>query len=612
MAGLMVAAVGVGALTLNAVNSASNPQLAAETLADAAAPTLVSSYPADGTTVPMWSFTKLLRFRFSGDIQILRDGAANIQIAVPKAFGGGFTVLETIPVSNDSKIYLNPENSSELWVNTSDFEYVDAKNYSIILEEGLISVGGEQNAEASITFSLLNTPEFTTIPGSGTTLTLASQLENITVKFDGTGYTNIDFAEPNATMRPKVNLFKIDGNSRTRVGSYNTTINGFDLELKYSGEMPELENAPVSYEVVVPSGYVFFNNEDGFAGGSATITISDLKLQQSTVEWGEITDCIQLSTPSSLEVTPANSTSSFGSTGLGIISFIVNTENFFGLANSEPITMTYAAEEGGASEVLASFESTDSSKIMFMGRGAAADEFSSSYFMYLFLAGDEEGEFNQETLEKFKRDGYYTLTIPDGAFMSNDKMLKGTTMVFHYSSDATADLEYDLTPVSGSELKKAAEVFGPNGSGIVLKFKNSSFLDYKSKPGTLTLPDNTVLNRAAPETNQRDEITWRFGTATTDWPAGTYTFTIPKGKIGVDMGWEDDWDEGNFEGLTAVYTVTESEYVGVVMIGAEKADNYTVYTLGGALVKENVSAGALVDLEPGLYIVNGKKTIVRK
>lgn len=569
-------------------------------------------------TLALWNAPKVVTFCFSGDIEVVRNGEAKAMIVTPQFIGNGYTVQKEIPASDEGAIYVNPGNPAELMINVSDYEFEDrTTGYAIILEEGLVSSNGAVNAECQTRFYLTNTPNYTTVPAPGTTLALPSELDNISVTFSGK-LDHMDFAEDKASLRPVINLYKVEGGKRQSVGKYTPVISNLTLELALDGESPEALSAGQTYEVEIPNGLLNFTNDESFVGSNVTILIDDLKCAQSDVEWAPITDYIKLAQPMSLEANPSNTTSSLGKTAMGVIGFGIKTVDFFGISNSAPITYTYRAEETSEPEVLVSFESTDDSIVSYVGRGGMDDsgliDFPTSNFIYFFFIGNDDGDVNENVLAKFSREGYYTLSIPDGAFMSEGKMLEGTEIVYHYSTDLSGiNLDYTLTPADGATIVKGAEVFGPSGSGIVLEFKNASTVDCLSKPATLTCPDGTVFERVAPHTNLVNNFTWTFGSAGTVWADGTYTFTVAKGKIGVDMGWCDEWDgDGNFEGLTAVYTVKDSTVSGVTLIGAESAETYTVHTLGGSLVKDSVTASGLLDIQPGLYIVNGKKTIIRK
>lgn len=85
---------------------------------------------------------------------------------------------------------------------------------------------------------------------------------------------------------------------------------------------------------------------------------------------------------------------------------------------------------------------------------------------------------------------------------------------------------------------------------------------------------------------------------------GTYTLTIPAGTFMFD-GYEDEVNEG----LVAVYSV--SGLTGITSVVVEEADQYVVYTLGGVHVMTTANAAQLAELNAGIYVINGKKVLVK-
>ncbi|MCM1153338.1 MAG: hypothetical protein NC328_06775 [Muribaculum sp.] len=88
-------------------------------------------------------------------------------------------------------------------------------------------------------------------------------------------------------------------------------------------------------------------------------------------------------------------------------------------------------------------------------------------------------------------------------------------------------------------------------------------------------------------------------------PGGQYELEVPSGIV----YWMDGTTRANFPKTT--YTLTMKSVVSGV--DGIEADNtlYTVYTLTGIRVLNNADADALKALNPGLYIVNGKKVLVK-
>ena len=267
------------------------------------APALISSYPVDSGTEAMWSFTKVVRFRISQDVSIARESGAEVQIALPRAIGGGFSVQATYPISDESMFYLNPADSSELWMNFSDYEFIDGKNYIITLGEGAVECNGMSNTECQTSFQLVsNSPKYTCVPASGTTLADLDELKYVTVTFASSGYRRMDFNEVIEGQRPAVTLTKIEGGAATRIGTYDVAILGFELILNLKGELPQDASPAATYQIVIPAGYVQLTDTDDFTRNSSTIFIEDLKCSATPVKWGEIADYLSLLLPSSAEI----------------------------------------------------------------------------------------------------------------------------------------------------------------------------------------------------------------------------------------------------------------------------------------------------------------------
>lgn len=83
--------------------------------------------------------------------------------------------------------------------------------------------------------------------------------------------------------------------------------------------------------------------------------------------------------------------------------------------------------------------------------------------------------------------------------------------------------------------------------------------------------------------------------------AGVYTLHIPAEFFVFS-------DDSTSAALEVVYTLTTS---GITSVAVEKADSYTVYSLSGVLVLKSADVNALSTLTPGIYVINGKKVLVK-
>ncbi len=201
-------------------------------------------------------------------------------------------------------------------------------------------------------------------------------------------------------------------------------------------------------------------------------------------------------------------------------------------------------------------------------------------------------------------EGDYMLYIPANYFIIGDQ--------FDVHANAAAEIEYTVgseVPPTGHELTLSPEpgvVAALTRIDITADGIEDSFIDYE---GTITITDaegNEVYASSGVEIDDKafDWLTWTFLGYYLEpniTEPGVYTVSIPEGMFFFA-------DEVTSQALTAVYTVTTSS-VSTVMV--ETADVYNVYTISGVCVLSTTNAADLSTLRPGLYIINGKKTLVK-
>ncbi|MBD5294962.1 MAG: hypothetical protein HDS25_01405 [Bacteroides sp.] len=449
----------------------------------------------------------------------------------------------------------------------------------------------------------------------------SADLKSILYKSDVT-ITNISEDDKNCFLYSVA----ADG-TRTKIADYTSSMpsSGNDqsdattMELTWA-TTANLNNLPDgTYEFVIPKEVLIYPG-----GQKATQDFVYTYTVATPVQMGKLTDHITLVTPPSLEADENNTQTPMGSLGMGVVALGLNTANFEGVG-TEPIQMFYVDSNNPTAEpeLVSSFlPQMPSQFLVMMGAGAFADgddliSFNPTNILYMMFADGDKLD-DEANIAKFTRTGYYVVVIPDGAFKANGELLQGTELQFHYTSgDKPFDYTWTITPDAAVEItENAAKVFGQKGTGITLTVNGAKFIDYKSGPATLTTPEGNVLTVGYPTIDQSaGSITWKFGTAADAeevWPNGEYTFSILEGKIGIDMGWEDDWTKGgNFPATQVIYKVNDPT-VSVALVGVDAADSYNVYTLDGKVVKVNATPADMLELTPGLYIINGKKALVRK
>ncbi|MDD2960972.1 MAG: hypothetical protein PHR45_02675, partial [Muribaculaceae bacterium] len=156
---------------------------------------------------------------------------------------------------------------------------------------------------------------------------------------------------------------------------------------------------------------------------------------------------------------------------------------------------------------------------------------------------------------------------------------------------------------------------------ITLTFTNAD--DPRDLIGGIDKTKEVVLKNAAGETVAKGT----FGELTFDTPlsvvvtlssevtaAGVYTLVLPAATVYNGMFDEFADDFGVSYGAiynpekTFTYTITGT---GVESILGDVTGDVNVYTISGILIRTADASVALDNLEPGIYIVNGKKIVIK-
>ena len=237
-----------------------------------------------------------------------------------------------------------------------------------------------------------------------------------------------------------------------------------------------------------------------------------------------------------------------------------------------------------------------------------------------FSLSDPETVDSQEGVMAFYFDeslvsgsGQYSILLPEGAFTKDGS--DSAVFIKHYEFTADAPVvevnpEYTFTPAEG---------LWTDGLNIItLALKDVEYLNYDSGRATLEGPNGLKRTKSYPsagdiQIGSRDcnTLTWDFTNKNNpiNWVSGEYTLTIPKGTLNVnDASYQDG--EGNVGEIIGKWTLAIN--TGICIAGIEDADIYNVYTLGGTAVILNGTREALLKLDAGMYIINGKTVIIRK
>ena len=211
----------------------------------------------------------------------------------------------------------------------------------------------------------------------------------------------------------------------------------------------------------------------------------------------------------------------------------------------------------------------------------------------------------QNAEEKLSEPGKYAIIIPatyclvDGVAMTEDIRFDYTiegaqpeyTIVLNPADGATVNGEqlYEITVTFDGA--KAIEL---NGDQTTTLYQ----LDENGKPIANIYQNMSVEGNVAKFTVM--ELHKPYLEA-----AGTFQFTIPVGMVTITDN--NDVVGKNKENIVATYY---SNGVGVDTIGVDAKD-LNIYTVNGMLIKRNGTYEDVKALEPGIYIINGKKFYVK-
>ena len=298
-----------------------------------------------------------------------------------------------------------------------------------------------------------------------------------------------------------------------------------------------------------------------------------------------------LEIPSSLNC-DKNTINIYGYHGMGVIALNINSAYAAAQVNktaTAPVTMEFDGKIIGSIEPSNEGQITISSAGMF----AEGDVPGTTSLYILYDPGFTSGEYDPA----FQQTGSYTLTIPEGTLKVGNDPVGKYQITYNYGAEVAEKVfNWVTSPADGASVKDLSK--------ITLSFPGHSFISYVGNGTkiTLTRPNGTKINaRSYPQASETSAVLELLFNETT-WAPGTYTLTIPKNYLCVDDLY---WDEetGNVQEIKATYTVSIDTGAEVIVADGENK----IYTIEGV----RVNANDLESLPAGLYIVNGKKVVVK-
>lgn len=213
-----------------------------------------------------------------------------------------------------------------------------------------------------------------------------------------------------------------------------------------------------------------------------------------------------------------------------------------------------------------------------------------------------------EGLGGFTEEGIYTLTIPAGCVSVNGTPIEETVMTYKLGAQDTMEMA-TYSPVSTSELTTICISWdgqtikptraGNFGMGGVLTHEDNetelmsgafSFADAEGNPTGEKVGQMLIVDIA---------LYVQKGAY------GVYELNFPGGQI------QNDKQEVNPSQTFVVNYISEEEG-GVNVIDADNEGNFNVYSLSGAGIMKTADRNALRNLGTGIYVINGKKVLIKK
>lgn len=211
----------------------------------------------------------------------------------------------------------------------------------------------------------------------------------------------------------------------------------------------------------------------------------------------------------------------------------------------------------------------------------------------------------------FTQPGEYTLYVPDGTLeiAAGWDYIPVPAFKVVWTIEGTANTSVYVLPDPKEELAELAwfSINSYNDENLEPNYDNWELA------ATLTYPDGEgmLIRNYQFEPVNADPSDWNSAYISQVYTfkepltaKGAYKLEIPAGFF--NLGW--DFDVVEVDAITVVWTVGDN--VGVS--GAFAETEFNVFTVDGKVVLTNGTAAQLDELGAGLYIINGKKVMLRK
>lgn len=186
--------------------------------------------------------------------------------------------------------------------------------------------------------------------------------------------------------------------------------------------------------------------------------------------------------------------------------------------------------------------------------------------------------------------GEYTLGISAGTIFCEGKPNPNYNFIYTFEAPSVGEFEYSFTPAAGSTVKDLNTITFTVGEGHTIAYNAT---------GYITDPEEIVKTRI---TGTATDNVLVLSNLTYGTEEGEWKVVFPVGSLVYDNNLVD------YE-ISATWTVSANAS-GIDGISAD--GTYTIFSVDGKLLHKDAGIEAVNSLESGLYIINGKKVLVRK
>ncbi|MDE6811417.1 MAG: hypothetical protein K2J15_03615, partial [Muribaculaceae bacterium] len=482
-----------------------------------------------------------------------------------------------------------------------DPKFLQPGIYNVIIPEGILAVDGKNVPAGELEYILLPSEAkeytFTIDPVDGT------EFEG---KISGQLTLTVEDAQEVIYDEKTGTLYDPEGKAVKLASSYPTPKGN-----TISWSFDENPNNPVewvegTYQFIIPAYTLWVDSNEYFtpANFPTEDIVVNLVVKAAAPGLADFDENIKRNTPAGEEFEMKDSF--YGIAGMSFITLTAAPTVQINTESEAKVQLIFKGEGTPEPEVIAEVAVEN---IEFMGAAPFEGEDETVTGKQLGIIFDDAFMNGDAPDAKFQTPGNYTVVFPEGIFTSDKTPVSAGTISYTLLPSEAKDYTWTITPEADTE-------FDGTINGEIVLTVDGTIAFEGNTVGGLYNPDGQLLKFASstPSGYMTKSLTWSLTenpNKPIEWVDGTYEFRIPAYSLWIDA--DEYFSPANFptEDIVVSY-VLKNGITGVAMIGVESADSYNVYTLDGKVVLLNATSDQMIDLAPGMYIINGKQAIIRK